>query len=50
MVLTCFFLVCCRSAVLQEIEMEEKRRKWHLDQLLEVQKKLEALPVSDTVS
>ncbi len=36
--------------MLREIEMEEKRRKWYFDQLEDAQKKLESLPVTDTVS
>ena len=44
------FVCIYRTSVLREIEMEDKRRKWYFDQLEDLQKKLESLPVSDTVS
>ena len=44
------FVCIYRTSVLGEIEMEDKRRKWYFDQLEDLQKKLESLPVSDTVS
>ena len=45
-----YFVCIYRTSVLREIEMEDKRRKWYFDQLEDLQKKLESLPVSDTVS
>ena len=50
LIMSCYFVCIYRTSVLREIEMEDKRRKWYFDQLEDLQKKLESLPVSDTVS
>ena len=50
LIMSRYFVCIYRTSVLREIEMEDKRRKWYFDQLEDLQKKLESLPVSDTVS
>lgn len=40
----------CRSSILKEIEAEEQHRKWFYRQLEHISKKLENLPLKETVS